>query len=213
MPTVGGNRWGVVVGAALICVAATTSCTARSPNVAPVELLPTVEQPVVPRLNLHGVGIGPWSLMMNPTQVFVQPECKPFLPVRVTGGLECPNFETPFGERNISFEFDDELLSKIQLRLYQGDDTAAWIESLWQTLELVGEAHHLVPDELTQAAVGSAWLGGAEPFDERLSGLTESGLPLSFSFVIDPHRSHRSWVSAIHNPRGISSVYIFVGDQ
>ena len=149
---------------------------------------------------------------MSPTQVFIQPECKPFLPVRVTGGLECPNYPTPLGERTISFEFSGEDLSKIQVRLYQGDSSEEWADALWRSVEIVTETHQIVLDDLTTSALGAGVMGDYASFVSRVIELAEAGLPLSFSFVIDPHLSQRRWLSAVYNPRGVASVYLFVGE-
>ena len=177
-----------------------------------VDQVESSEPAVLPGLDVHPSGVGPWRIGMSPTQVFIQPECKPFLPVRVTGGVECPNYPTPFGERTISFEFEGEELSKIQVRLYQGDNPEEWAETLWRSVEIVGADHQIVLDDTTLAALGFEVMNDPAIFSARLEELLASGLPLSFSFVVDAHLSQRRWLSAVYNPRGVASVYLFVGN-
>mgnify|MGYP006079899663 CR=1 FL=1 len=198
--------------AILFSMMSNTSCVSRSAPVATVEQIVVPEEPAQPVLTLHPSGVGSWRLGMSPRQVFIQPDCKPFLPVRVTGGIECPNFLTPLGERTISFEFNSEVLSKIQVRLYQGDNSEEWAMAIWRSFEVVGLEHQIALDEMTLSVLGAETMSDQAGFVNRVTELAEAGLPLSFSFVIDPHLSHRRWLSAIYNPRGVASVYLFVGE-
>ena len=197
----------------LLSIVFTSACATRvAPASQPVPSPPQAEEPQV-GLGVTTSGVSSWLLGMSPRQVFIQPDCKPFLPVRVTGGIECPNFITPIGERTISFEFEEEVLSKIQVRLYQGASEEEWASTLWRSIEILDLDHQITQDQLTSTTIGDEAMGDARSFVSRLTELTRAGLPISLTFLIDPHLSQRRWISAIYNPRGVASVYLFVGRE
>lgn len=67
-------------------------------------------------------GFKGWTFGMSKAQVEKVKLCKPYRPVKVTGGLECRNFKFAGARNNISFVFRGGRLAKIQVWLYQGKD-------------------------------------------------------------------------------------------
>jgi len=63
-----------------------------------------------------------WSFGMSPEQVKKVKACKPYKPVKVHGGLECPNFKFLGYKINIAFIFRGGKLAKINPWVYQGKD-------------------------------------------------------------------------------------------
>ncbi len=86
---------------------------AGAPTTAP-QMNPTV-------LAASGGGLGFYRFGMPLDEVRKVDSCKPYMDVRTTGGLECPNYMFEGRKINISFIFATNALRRIQLWLYEGD--------------------------------------------------------------------------------------------
>jgi ketosteroid isomerase-like protein len=96
---------------------------AASPGVAPPGLgtgAATAGPPVVPASLANGGGLGPYRFGMPLEDVRKIDACKPYLDVKATGGLECPNYVFEGRKINISFLFAANALRRIQLWSYEG---------------------------------------------------------------------------------------------
>jgi len=80
----------------------------------------TAGPPVVPASLANGGGLGPYRFGMPLDDVRKVDACKPYLDVKTTGGLECPNYMFEGRKINISFIFASNALRRIQLWLYEG---------------------------------------------------------------------------------------------
>lgn len=69
---------------------------------------------------LGAPGFKGWTFGMSKKQVRKVKKCKPYKPVKVTKGLECPNFKFGGAKNNISFVFRGGGLAKIQVWMYRG---------------------------------------------------------------------------------------------
>ena len=81
----------------------------------------TVTSPVTPASLANGGGLGLYRFGMPLDEVRKVDACKPYMDVRTTGGLECPNYVFEGHKINISFIFTSNALRRIQLWLYEGD--------------------------------------------------------------------------------------------
>ena len=77
---------------------------------------------LAPALNPTTQGLGAYRFGMTKAAVEAVSDCKPYVPVRMTDGLECPNFEFRGQRMNISFLFGSDGLRRIQLWWYEGTD-------------------------------------------------------------------------------------------
>ncbi len=69
----------------------------------------------------NGGGLGPYRFGMPLEEVRKVDACKPYMDVRTTGGLECPNYVFEGRKINISFIFTSNALQRIQLWVYEGE--------------------------------------------------------------------------------------------
>jgi hypothetical protein len=81
----------------------------------------TANPPVNPASLANGGGLGPYRFGMPLEEVRKVDACKPYMDVRTTGGLECPNYTFEGRKMNISFIFASNALRRIQLWVYEGD--------------------------------------------------------------------------------------------
>ncbi len=82
---------------------------------------PTAPQPNPTVLAASGGGLGFYRFGMPLDEVRKVDSCKPYMDVRTTGGLECPNYMFEGRKINISFIYATNALRRIQLWLYEGD--------------------------------------------------------------------------------------------
>jgi ketosteroid isomerase-like protein len=68
-------------------------------------------------------GVGPFRFGMTRDEVSRVRDCAPYVPVTVTGGLECAHYRFDDREMNISFIFAGERLRRIQLWYYEGESS------------------------------------------------------------------------------------------
>lgn len=80
--------------------------------------------------------IGPWRLGMSQDQVTSFSQYGPYVPVRVTGGVETFHGVFEGEEQNVSFVFDEKGLYYIQVFHYEGKDYSAARESVLQLFDL-----------------------------------------------------------------------------
>ena len=83
--------------------------------------LATAAPPVTPASLANGGGLGLYRFGLPLDEVRTIDACKPYMDVRSTGGLECPNYVFEGRKINISFIFTSNALRRIQLWLYEGD--------------------------------------------------------------------------------------------
>ncbi len=69
-------------------------------------------------------GVGPFHFGMTRTEVSQVSDCRPYINVPTTGGLECANYLFEGHEMNISFLFTADGLHRIQLWFYEGTSDA-----------------------------------------------------------------------------------------
>lgn len=81
----------------------------------------TANAPIDPARLSNGGGLGPYRFGMQLEEVRKVEACRPYMDVRTTGGLECPNYEFEGRKINISFIFTSNLLRRIQLWIYEGE--------------------------------------------------------------------------------------------
>jgi hypothetical protein len=62
-----------------------------------------------------GASLGGYRFGMKKAEVAAVSDCQPYVPVRVTDGLECLNFDFQGRKMNISFLFGSAGLRRIQL--------------------------------------------------------------------------------------------------
>jgi hypothetical protein len=82
------------------------------------------------RASAGPTGFMGWRFGMTPEQVKKVKTCAPYNFVKVTGGLECPNFRFLGAKRNISFVFRQGKLVKIQVWLYKGKSDGEAVTAL-----------------------------------------------------------------------------------
>ena len=171
------------------------------------ELAEVVELSQLPLL--HEGGVGPWSLGMTPTQVFIQPECKPFIPLQALNGIECPNFETPLGTRTITFLFAEDSLSKVQVTIFEGEAVDAWAAETARAVEELGELY-----EMELATLEESLRGGGEALSSWLVEEVSGGLPVALSIPIEVGVAGKVWLSSVFNPRGGGQgmVYLYLSE-
>jgi len=148
---------------------------------------------------------------MSRFDVLQQGSCVRFEPVRVTGGFECPYWDSPIGKRKISFVFDEEYrLAKIQLWLYEGPDVPKdreeWSVATWEALQLIR-----AQSEMTSEAHSHLLAMDRAGFLDALVGGTSGDIPFSANFELqsDPAEGGRKWISIISSPQGFYS-FLFV---
>lgn len=73
--------------------------------------------------NVDRGGVGAFRFGMSRDEVSRVRDCAPYVPVAVTGGLECPHYRFDDREMNISFIFAGERLRRIQLWYYEGESS------------------------------------------------------------------------------------------
>ena len=181
------------------------------PETAPSATPDLAQKPVAPPL-LHAKGLGPWRLGMSRFDVLQAGNCVRFEPVRVTGGFECPNWNSPLGSRRVSFVFDARYrLEKIQLWLFDGPvDSAlsdvsrrtAWAKATFQAMGMVKTLRQL------KSPVNPAFLTMGEPeFIQTLLEGSADGIPFSLNFTVqgDPAAATRHWITAIASDQGAYS--------
>lgn len=83
---------------------------------------------------LAAPGFGGWTFGMTKAQVKQVKACKPYKPVKSTGGLECRNYRHISAVNNISFVFRGGKLAKIQVWLYEGKAPAKAARRLHQLM-------------------------------------------------------------------------------
>ena len=80
-------------------------------------------------------GVGAYRFGMTRAEVSRVPDCQPYTPVQVTGGLECPSYVFEGQEMNISFLFGGDRLRRIQLWYYEGESEAEARGAVGKVLE------------------------------------------------------------------------------
>ena len=186
------------------------------PEEATLESPDLAQKPVVPPL-VHAKGLGPWRLGMSRFDVLQAGNCTRFKPVRLTGGFECPDWNSPLGLRRVSFVFDAYYrLEKIQMWLFDGpvdlelsdaSRRTTWAKTTFQAMGVVKTLRPLM------STVNHAFLAMDEPeFIQALLDGSADGNPFSLNFTVqgDPAAATRHWITVIASNQGAYS-FLFAG--
>jgi hypothetical protein len=80
-------------------------------------------------------GYGAWRFGMTPAEVSSVQESAPYLPVKMTGGLETANGRFLGEKTNVSFIFGARGLRRIQIWVYEGHDFGAAVKAFYATFK------------------------------------------------------------------------------
>ena len=129
------------------------------------------------------VGYGPWKFGMTKEEVAAIEKFGPYEDIKSTGGLETFNAEFDGDRMNISFVFEKNGLSKIQIWIYEGKDPeealAGWLRVSKFLMENFGEVEFPkanIPQDANLRKIQSTYQNIITNFPENKISKVQMGL-------------------------------------